>query len=103
MGKLLEKYGEKIFTSLKSLKKGVGSGSGSAPKCHRSRTLVQCKQFLSLVQAKADKKGEKEEEEDEVGSVTSEEFNTFLDAMGGRAKERTDGVCDHWLLISLLE
>jgi hypothetical protein len=41
------------------------------------------------VQAKADKKGEKEEEEDEVGSVTSEEFNTFLDAMGGRAKERT--------------
>jgi hypothetical protein len=41
------------------------------------------------VQAKAEKKGEKEEEEDEVGSVTSEEFNTFLDAMGGRAKERT--------------
>jgi hypothetical protein len=40
------------------------------------------------VQAKADKKGEKEEE-DEAGSVTSEEFNTFLDAMGGRAKERT--------------
>jgi hypothetical protein len=40
------------------------------------------------VQAKAEKKGEKEEE-DEVGSVTSEDFNTFLDAMGGRAKERT--------------
>jgi hypothetical protein len=39
------------------------------------------------MQAKAEKKGEKEE--DEVGSVTSEEFNTFLDAMGGRAKERT--------------
>jgi hypothetical protein len=42
------------------------------------------------MQAKADKKGEEaKEEEDEVGSVTSEEFNTFLDAMGGRAKERT--------------
>ncbi len=40
------------------------------------------------MQAKAEKKGEKEEE-DEVGSVTSEDFNTFLDAMGGRAKERT--------------
>ena len=42
------------------------------------------------MQAKADKKGEEaKEEEDDVGSVTSEEFNTFLDAMGGRAKERT--------------
>ncbi len=42
------------------------------------------------MQAKAEKKGEEaKEEDDEVGSVTSEEFNTFLDAMGGRAKERT--------------
>jgi hypothetical protein len=40
------------------------------------------------VQAKAEKKGEEaKEEDDEAGSVTSEEFNTFLDAMGGRAKE----------------
>ncbi len=52
--------------------------------CHQTFNL------LSLVQAKADKKGEEaKEEEDEAGSVTSEEFNTFLDAMGGRAKERT--------------
>jgi hypothetical protein len=36
---MLAKY---IFASLKSLKKGVGSGvgSGSAPNCHGSPTLV---------------------------------------------------------------
>jgi hypothetical protein len=42
VGKLYkEKYEEKnFFTSLKSLRKGVGSGYGSAPKCHGSPTLL---------------------------------------------------------------
>jgi hypothetical protein len=43
MGKLQEKKFEKnnFFASLKikSMKKGVGSGSGSAPKCHGYSTL----------------------------------------------------------------
>jgi hypothetical protein len=34
-----EKY-EFFFASLKSLKKGVGSRSGSTPKCHGSPTLL---------------------------------------------------------------
>jgi hypothetical protein len=40
-GKLYEKYLKKIifFASLKSLKEGVGSGS--APKCHGSPTLLK--------------------------------------------------------------
>ncbi len=44
MGKLYEKYFffNYFFTSLKSLKNGVGFvvGSGSAPKCHGSPTLL---------------------------------------------------------------
>ncbi len=57
------------------------------------------------MQAKADKKGEEaKEEEDEVGSVTSEEFNTFLDAMGGRAKERTtaSAIFDSYLYVRIV-
>jgi hypothetical protein len=52
-----EKYAKRyIFAPLKSLKKGVGSGSvsqrcgsGSAPKCHGSPSLIKTPQLFLLL------------------------------------------------------
>jgi hypothetical protein len=41
-----------FFASLKSMKKGVGFGSGSAPKCHGSPTLIITNSFFKILKFK---------------------------------------------------